>query len=87
MAVVIYYRRSDLLCMVFLVWRGGLSSGTCKRGRQKGVSLICSDTPLRLISGLRSAIVMERIGGVAAIVCNTTENIVRQGLCDGCQTR
>ena len=27
---------------------------------------------------------MERSGGVAAIVCDATENIVRQGLCDGC---
>ena len=27
---------------------------------------------------------MERNGGVAAIVCDTTENTVRQGSCDRC---
>ena len=28
MAVVIYYGRSDLLCVVFLVWQGPLGSST-----------------------------------------------------------
>ena len=32
-------------CLQGIFWGGGggLNSGTCKRGRQKGVSLICSD--------------------------------------------
>ena len=55
---------------------------------QKGVSnrgkffLRC---PLaRSVFGLRWAIFMESKGGVAAIVCDTTGNAVRQGYCNTC---
>ena len=38
----------------------------------------------RSVFGLRSAIFKERSGGVAAIVCDTTGNTVRQGYCYTC---
>ena len=39
---------------------------------------------VRPVFGLRQAIFVERSGGVAAIVCDTTENTVRQGYCYAC---
>ena len=33
---------------------------------------------------VQSAIFTERSGGVAAIVCDTTENTVQQGFCETC---
>ena len=39
---------------------------------------------VRSVFGLRYAICMERSGGVAAIVCDTTGNAVRQGYCYTC---
>ena len=40
--------------------------------------------PPRPAFGLQLAIFMQKSGWVAAIACDTTENTVRQGSCDGC---
>ena len=42
---------------------------------------------VRPVFGLRQAIFTERSEGVAAIVCDTTGNTVRQGYCYTCVSR
>ena len=46
--------------------------------------LLCDAPLVRPVFGLRQAIFKERSGGVAAIVCDTTGNTVRQGYCYTC---
>ena len=46
--------------------------------------LFCDAPPAGPVFGLRHAIFMERSGGVAAIVCDTTGSTVRQESCDRC---